>query len=505
MDPINYMLDVKNPIEEAIRGYTMGRNEIAQRQDMQIQQQNATMQQKAFEDQQTALQAQRAAAEKAVAAAAAGQAAITALIDLGDKATPDDFMRTWAANPAMRDEITTLQTMMTEPKTKATIQTTQNLYVSSSLGNVEATRGQIQTQYDAAVNSGDEAMAQTLKVVLDQFEINPEAAMQAVKATSGLTLGGFIGFDKLKLLNEAAGIGAVEAADVQSALVGKLATVIVRKNGVVEVRDNRTNQIVTGVDAEKLMEDDKQLMADINGAVEQSGAEGRLQAVVDLGAVAAAADAGGKAAVNLSIEAFKQISNIRSNILNLDRAIQLVEEEGANTGVIASKLPTWGQATLELENLQKTLGLDVIGAVTFGALSQSELDLAQTVALPTNLNEKELADWLRRKKTAQEKLANYLSQQSRFFSRGYPPGRWFDFLDSGEKDMTAWMRANPPGKATPAATETATAPETPTAATPAGETEESAFLSAMTAKNVRGEAFTQAEINRLNVIAAKGK
>jgi hypothetical protein len=45
MDPINYMLDVKNPIEEAIKGYTMGRNEIAQRQDMQIQQQNAARQQ----------------------------------------------------------------------------------------------------------------------------------------------------------------------------------------------------------------------------------------------------------------------------------------------------------------------------------------------------------------------------------------------------------------------------------------------------------------------------
>jgi hypothetical protein len=222
MDPINYMLDVKNPIEEAIRGYTMGRNEIAQQQEMQIQRQNATMEQQAFEDQQAALQKQRAAAEKAVADAAAGQAAVTALIDLGDNATPDDFMRTWAANPAMRDDIASLLAMMTEQKTKATINTTQDLYVSSSLGNVDATKGQIQTQYDAAVNSGDETMAKTLKVVLDQFAIDPEAAMRAVKTTSGLTLGGFIGFDKLKLLNEAAGIGAVEAAEAASPL-GKLA------------------------------------------------------------------------------------------------------------------------------------------------------------------------------------------------------------------------------------------------------------------------------------------
>ena len=215
MDPINYMLDVKNPIEEAIKGYTMGRNEIAQRQEMQAQQQTMTQQRQIFE-------AQQAAADKAVADAAAGQAAVTALINLGDKATPDDFMRTWAENPAMRDDVASLLAMMTEQKTNATIKTTQDLYVSSSLGNVDATKGQIQTQYDAAVNSGDETMAKTLKVVLDQFAIDPETAMQSVRTTSGLTLGGFIGFDKLKLLNEAAGIGPVEAAEAVSP-IGKIA------------------------------------------------------------------------------------------------------------------------------------------------------------------------------------------------------------------------------------------------------------------------------------------
>jgi hypothetical protein len=67
------------------------------------------------------------------------------------------------------------------------------------------------------------------------------------------------------------------------------------------------------------------------------------------------------------------------------------------------------------------------------------------------------------------------------------------------------MRANPPGKATSAATVTPTPPETPTTATSASETEDKAFMQSMIDKSVRGETLTQAEMNRVNVIAAKGK
>jgi len=499
MDPINYMLDVKNPIEEAIRGYTMGRNEIAQRQDMQIQQQNAAQQQVAFE-------MQKAAAEKAVADAQAGQAAITALIDLGDNATSDDFMRTWAENPAMRDEITTLKAMMAEPKANATIKTTQDLYVSSILGNVDATRGQIQTQYDAAVNSGDEAMAKTLKVVLDQFAIDPEAAMQAVKTTTGLTLGGLIGFDKLKQLNEAVGIGAVEAADVQSTdYIGGIAVVRTMKDGTTEIVDARTNTVVTGDAANKLLAEASDLQAQMAGGKAGAAEAAKLGAQVDLGRIAAAETEMGAKAVQLGIDAFQRIGLVNANIANLDRAIQLVDEEGANTGVLANKLPNWSDASVELDNMQKTLGIDVIGSVTFGALSESELALAMQTALPTNLSEKALSDWLRSKKAAQKKLAGYLTQQAEFFSTGRGPDQWLAFVRSGQKDVNKWMSENPLGGRSTAPAQSPEAPAATAPETSVSETEDQAFVRAMMDKASRGETLTQAEMNRVNVIAAKGK
>ena len=496
MDPINYILDVKNPLDEYMKGLKFARTDLADQQAMQINQQNMSMAQQQFEDQQRALQEQRNAASKQQAEALQLQNDLSQAAALAESGgLTSDYLKNMELKHAKTfEDFGAAFSGKTEEQKAAQTSRSVNLAVAL-LGDMPEFGVKMLEEQIAAVGP-DSNEAKPLLALLNVAKTNPKAAGTSVLFTGTAT--GIIPQASADMILKQTQPNQGEAG-VQSSLVGKLATVIVRTNGTVEVRDNRTNQIVTGADAEKLIQDDKQLAADVKRAVEQGGAEGRLQAAVDLGAVAAAAEAGGKAAVDLSIESFKQISNIRSNMLNLDRAIQLVEEEGANTGVIASKLPTWNQATLELENLQKTLGLDVIGAVTFGALSQSELDLAQTVALPTNLNEKELADWLRRKKTAQEKLANYLSQQSRFFSRGYPPGRWFDFLDSGEKDMTAWMRANPPGKATSAAT------ETPAAETSASETEDSAFIQSMMAKSAKGETLTQAEMNRVKLIAAKDK
>jgi hypothetical protein len=199
MDPINYMLDVKNPIEEAIKGYTMGRNEIAQRQDMQIQQQNAARQQEAFA-------MQKSAADKAVADAQAGQAELSRLAGLGAAATAEDYMKAWVANPAIRDDLNNLKTMITEPQSAALLQTTQNMYATTASGNVDATRSILQTQLDAAMNSGDQQMVPAYRAALNQLDQDPEGAMAQLKTTSAMTLMGLKGPEYIKTINESLGL-----------------------------------------------------------------------------------------------------------------------------------------------------------------------------------------------------------------------------------------------------------------------------------------------------------
>ena len=73
---------------------------------------------------------------------------------------------------------------------------------------------------------------------------------------------------------------------------------------------------------------------------------------------------------------------------------------------------------MALDNIQGKMALDVIGAVTFGALSQGELDLARNVALPTGLDGPELTKHLQDKKVAQQKLRDYYNEQIQFLDQG---------------------------------------------------------------------------------------
>lgn len=120
-----------------------------------------------------------------------------------------------------------------------------------------------------------------------------------------------------------------------------------------------------------------------------------------------------KAASKRSDEAFARLEKVRANIANYDEAIRLIDQ-GAETGVVAARLPSFRQASIALDNLQGRLGLDVIGNTTFGALSEAELKFALNTALPKNLEGPALKDWIMRKKAAQEKLAAYLEQAAIF-------------------------------------------------------------------------------------------
>ena len=113
-----------------------------------------------------------------------------------------------------------------------------------------------------------------------------------------------------------------------------------------------------------------------------------------------------------------QIRSIDTNINAMDRAIAALDA-GASTGVIESQfLPTLRASTIQLEQVRRELGLDVIGSVTFGALSEGELQLALETALPIDLQPAELRQWLLDRKAAQQKLRQYYADQIEFLDKG---------------------------------------------------------------------------------------
>ena len=138
-----------------------------------------------------------------------------------------------------------------------------------------------------------------------------------------------------------------------------------------------------------------------------------------------------KQAATASKEAFDGLKGIRKTIANIDDAIKTLDK-GAETGPIISKLPSFRQAAIELDNIKGRMGLDVVGATTFGALSESELAFALNVALPDSLEPAALKEWLVKKKDSQTKLANELRKAASFL--GTPGNTIADYLAKQEKE-----------------------------------------------------------------------
>lgn len=121
--------------------------------------------------------------------------------------------------------------------------------------------------------------------------------------------------------------------------------------------------------------------------------------------------------VSLSGEFFENTQAARSSLTNINEAIAAIDD-GAQSGPIINRFtPTIRDSTVRLRNAGNRLGLDVISSVTFGALSEAELDLAMQTAMP-NLPPQELRKWLVDRREAQEKLANELEDAALFMSRG---------------------------------------------------------------------------------------
>jgi hypothetical protein len=114
---------------------------------------------------------------------------------------------------------------------------------------------------------------------------------------------------------------------------------------------------------------------------------------------------------------FEQINKINRGIGNIDRAAELINS-GAGVGAIEKFFPSFKAASVELDNVQKSMALDVIGSVTFGALSQGELNLAKEVALPIGLDAPQLIKHLKQRKEAQIKLRDYFQDQIQFLDQG---------------------------------------------------------------------------------------
>ena len=128
---------------------------------------------------------------------------------------------------------------------------------------------------------------------------------------------------------------------------------------------------------------------------------------------------------------YKDMLKVRTNIATLEDAKRALES-GAQTGFFAQFLPDISRSATELANVRGRLGLEVVGSVTFGALSKGELDLALDIGLPENMDEDYLKGWVQERIDAKKKLLVNLQDAASFLSQGNSIGDWMVELEKRE-------------------------------------------------------------------------
>jgi hypothetical protein len=213
--------------------------------------------------------------------------------------------------------------------------------------------------------------------------------------------------DGFTAFNKAIGEAPVDGVDVQSS------TSLPDGSSLLTMKDGSTRFVSQGGE---VIDDPEQRAEAIRQAYEFG---------VQTRADTAAAEAGARSGVEFINTGLETLARNREAMGVYDEVIEAIDA-GADTGYVASRLPAMNNATRQLRNAGRRLGLNVIAGATFGALSEGEMNLAMSTALPENMQEEELREWAMAKKAAQMKLNDQLEQAMIYINQGNTPGDWLE-------------------------------------------------------------------------------
>lgn len=447
--PVNYQMDVINPFQAALQGYGAGAQIVQQQQAAEQQKVQQGQQSRLFEAQ---MQNQEMIAKKArqeMADAEALKNAYGEYAGVMAKARENNDP-SLIVSSGIIDKLAPIneslakyaQGQFTEmdDKNKATAhKNVMEPAVAGLMGNWDGMTSSLQATADAYKNSGQEEQAKFVQGLADQskdpktrevvadtllaraIQLNPKATGEQLETLNkGMKLPLDEQLLKAQINREKAAARYDQArAEMEAKTGGKVQSANIMDDGTTIM----------------LMTDGSRRVLDptgkpVEGEMAQQAIARANQVSADLQAQRAGGRRGATIGQDIAKDAMVSLGKVRTNMLNLDKVVEAIDK-GASSGLIESQLPATNAATVELRNMQQQLGLDVIGAVTFGALSEGELNLALNVALPTNLQPADLRAWVLKKKAAQQKLAGYMEEQAKYLSiPGTNVGGWLAHLES---------------------------------------------------------------------------
>lgn len=210
MEPINYMLDIQSPIQQALKGYGLGRQEIEQTQIMQEREQIMGI--RGAQEARAAAQEEerRAAAASERARAEAMQTQLMQLREgvLNGTLTSEDINKFAIANAKTFDELSAATEQLAKPVREAATSFGSQLATSLLRGNTDVSVSRLDERIAALENEGSPQSleeAGKLKALREEALIDPQGA--GLSILTGLRVQGLIDSTAMDAILKAAGQG----------------------------------------------------------------------------------------------------------------------------------------------------------------------------------------------------------------------------------------------------------------------------------------------------------
>lgn len=313
----------------------------------------------------------------------------------------EDYSNLMLKYPDLQQPIMQMDRMKQEETKKRALKRLGPIFNAVMTGSPEVAISQLKQDAQAAQAAGDERRYNAATTLLNQIETNPKQAANVIGIQLATVLGpdDFIdNFQKIREMSPDAYSGVIPPGSIiRSTKQFEDGTVqVITDKGPIVV--NAAGERVTGQQAAESI----QSAQDYETRLKQLRALGTEQA---------------KQSIDQASEGFKTLQSQQSTIQNLDEAIKQIQA-GANTGIISQYLPSFRAATRRLEQQGRVLGLDVIAGAKFGALSESEMNVAMSTAIDLGQEEDALVEDLQRRKEARKKLVSYLRDVIVFQGQG---------------------------------------------------------------------------------------
>lgn len=237
--------------------------------------------------------------------------------------------------------------------------------------------------------------------------------------------------------------GGIDPAKVQSSVpLDDGTTVMIMTDGTRRVL-GPAGQVLEGQEAAAAIKAAREYTVENQQEIYGARRNGTLGADIALGGIAAATQDVAKATVKAGVSAWEDYGKMQSSIGTIQEAVAAIDG-GAQSGIVYKMLPNITEASASLQNAMDRMGLDVVGSVTFGALSEGELRLAMQTAVPRDLAPPELRSWLVKKQAAQEKAAAMLADAAQFMTTpGNTINGWIEGNRAAKSSATPVQNAQP--------------------------------------------------------------